>query len=100
MLSHFLLIFGVVAFTLALRSFRHPVLQKLGALGILATSFLFGWLLTGAVGAGIFCAALWFLLPWFDLLTRIRRLTLPLDRHLRHKTPPSARNFPNLAELT
>lgn len=100
MLSHFLLICGVVAFTLALRSCRHPILHRLGALGILATSFLFGWLLTDSWGAGVFCAALWFLLPWFDLLTRIRRLTLPLERHLRHRSPPNAQAFPNLAELT
>jgi hypothetical protein len=100
MLSNILIILGVIALTLALRSFRHPFFQKLGALGILATSFLFGYLLTGSLAAGIFCAALWFLLPWFDLLTRIRRLTLPLERNLRQKTPPNSQTFPNLAELT
>ena len=42
MLPDLLLILGVVALSLGLRSFRHPALRKLGALGVLATSFLVG----------------------------------------------------------
>ncbi len=98
--SHLFIILGVLALTLGLRTFRHPFFQKLGALGILATSFLFGYLLTGQWTAGLFCAGIWFLLPWVDLLTRIRRLTLPLERSLRHKTPPNSQLFPSLTELT
>ncbi len=100
MLSDFLLILGVLALTLALRSFRHPVLQKLGALGIFATSFLLGWLFTGSWLVGLCLSASWLLLPWLDLLTRIRKLTLPLDRNLRHKAPPNSHSFPALGELT
>ena len=82
------LILGVFALTLALRSYRHPVLQKLGAVGIMATSFLTGYLLTGSRVVGAVAASSWLLLPWLDLLTRIRKLTLPLEKNLRHKTPP------------
>ncbi len=98
--SNVLLVAGVLVLTLALRSFRHPLLQKAGALGVFATSFLLGWLFTGMwiVGAGL--AASWLLLPWLDLLTRIRKLSMPLERKLRHKAPPSAHNFPALNELT
>ena len=100
MLSKFLLVCGVFALTLALRSYRHPVMQKLGALGIMATSFLTGYLLSGSRAVGALCAATWILLPWLDLLTRIRKLTLPLERSLRHKSPPGSQTFPALSELT
>ena len=100
MLSPFLLILGVAVLSFALRSFHHPILQKLGALAILATSFLLGWLLTGFVSVGVACALSWFLLPWLEILTRIRKLRLPLEKNLRHKTPPSRELFPSLEELT
>jgi hypothetical protein len=100
MIPSFLLILGVAALSLAFRSFQHAVLQKLGALGILATSFLLGWLLTDSIPAGIACALSWFLLPWLEILTRIRKLRLPLEKNLRHKSPPSRDLFPSLDELT
>jgi hypothetical protein len=100
MLSDLLLILGVAALSLALRSFDHPVLRKLGAAGILATSFLVGWKLSGYWQIGVFCASSWLLLPWLEILTRVRRLTLPLERNLRHKSPPNAETFPALDEIT
>jgi hypothetical protein len=98
--SPLLLILGAAALSLALRSFHHPLMQKLGALAIIATSFLTGWLLTGYIIAGVLCAASWLLLPWLEILTRIRRLRLPLEKALRHKSPPSPDVFPALDELT
>jgi hypothetical protein len=95
-----LLILGVAVLSVALRSFRNGVLQKLGALGILATSFLIGYLPTGSVALGILCALSWFLLPWLEILTRIRRLRLPLEKNLRHRTPPSREVFPALDDLS
>lgn len=100
MLFNFLLIFGVAVLSLALRSIRHVLPQKLGALGILATSFLIGWLLAGSWIAGLVCALSWFLLPWLEILTRIRKITLPLEKNLRHKSAPNSSTFPALAELT
>jgi hypothetical protein len=100
MLSDFLLILGIAVLSLSLRSFHVPFLQKIGALGILATSFLIGKFLTGSWIAGVLCASSWFLLPWVDLLTRIRKVTLPQERALRHRTPPNAEVFPALSELT
>lgn len=100
MLSSLLLVLGVGVLTVALRSFRHPVLQKISALGVLATSFLAGYFLAGSVLAGIACAASWLLLPWLEILTRVRKLRLPVDKNLRHRSPPSAEDFPALAGLT
>ncbi len=100
MLSNILLILGVLTLTFALRSFSHPLLQKLGAVGVFATSFLLGWLFTGSMAIGVALASSWLLLPWLDLLTRIRKLSLPLERNLRRRTPPNAHHFPALPELT
>src|SRR5687767_5093509 len=100
MLSNLLLIVGVGVLSAALRSCRSAFLQKLGALGVLATSFLIGWLLTGYWIIGAFCASSWLLLPWLEILTRVRKLTLPTDKKLRHKHPPHADSFPALDGLT
>jgi hypothetical protein len=99
-MSSFLLILGVLALALALRSFQHPLLQKLGALAVMVASFLIGYFMTGSPAIGVMSALLWLLLPWLDLLTRIRKLTLPLERNLRHKSPPNAQIFPALVEIT
>lgn len=100
MLSNLLLILGLAVLSVALRSFRHVLLQKLGALGILCTSFLLGFLLSGQWIVGVILAASWLLLPWLEILTRVRKLTLPLEKNLRHRAPPNAEVFPALGELT
>lgn len=100
MLSSILFILAAAALSVGLRSFHHPICQKLGAVGVLATSFLAGYLLSGHVFAGVLCAMSWFFLPWVEILTRIRKLRLPHEKLLRHKSPPSAELFPELGELT
>lgn len=99
-LSHLMLIAGVALLSLSLRSFASVRLQKLGTLGILATSFLIGWLLTGYWPVGLALAASWLLLPWLEILTRVRRLKMPVEKALRQKSPPNAELFPDLPELT
>ena len=100
MFSDLMLILGVAVLSLALRSFYHPFLRKLGAFGVLCTSFVAGWKLSGYWQVGLFCASSWLLLPWLEILTRVRRLTLPLEKNLRHKTPPNSEVFPALDEIT
>ena len=96
-----LVILGTIALSLSLRTFPYPALRKIGALGVLVTSFLIGWLLSGGIWqVGAFCASSWLLLPWLEILTRVRRLTLPLEKNLRHKTPPNSGTFPALDEIT
>lgn len=99
-LFHILLILGVAVLSMALRSFASVLAQKLGALGVLAASFLAGWFLTGSQSVGIFCAVSWLLLPWLEILTRVRKLRLPLEKNLRHRPPPSREIFPVLPEAT
>ena len=98
--SKFLVILGAIALSLSLRTMPHPALRKLGAFGVMATSFLIGWLLSGYWQVGVFCASSWLLLPWLEILTRVRKLTLPLEKNLRHKTPPQSEAFPALDEIT
>lgn len=98
--SSLLLVLGVAVLSMALRSFRSVFLQKLGALGVLTTSFLIGWLMTGYWFVGVLCASSWLLLPWLEILTRVRKLTLPTEKKLRHKHPPNDEAFPALDGLT
>ncbi len=100
MAQHVMLILGVVALGLALRTCGHLLLQKLGALCIIAASFLAGYLLTHSIAVGAVCAGSWLLLPWLEILTRIRKLRLPAEKNLRHRAPPSSEMFPALSELT
>ena len=73
-ISHLLLVLGAAVLSAALRSFQNPLLFRLGTLGIVATSFLAGWLLGGSVGLGAVLAASWLFLPWLEILTKVRRL--------------------------
>ena len=100
MLFNFLILLGCALLCIGLRSFPQQFAQKLGTLGILATSFLTGWLLTGYWTVGLFCALSWLLLPWLEILTRVRRLRLPVEKNLRRKSPPREDAFPALGELT
>src|ERR1700689_3781840 len=101
MFPSLLLILSVASLSMALRSFHHVLLQKLGALGIFATSFLAGYLVRNkSITLGLFCASTWLLLPWLEILTRIRNLRLPLEKNLAHQTPPSSEVFPDLNDIT
>ena len=95
----FLIVLASLIIGVALRSCRTLFLRKLGALTFLVSSFLAFYFGFGSICAGILGAALWFFLPWFDLLTRIRRMKLPLINRLDLSNPPSADHFPNAARL-
>jgi hypothetical protein len=99
-ISQLLLVAGVGVLATALRTVSHPAAFRIGTLGLVATSFLAGWLLGGSLVLGVVFAAMWFLLPWLEILTRVRKLRLPLNRRLEKSPPPPASRFPNLGELT
>ncbi|MGB8463748.1 MAG: hypothetical protein WCE49_02260 [Terrimicrobiaceae bacterium] len=99
-ISHLLLIFGVAVLGAALRSFQSPLLFRLGTLGVIATSFLAGWLLGGSVTLGVVLAASWLLLPWLEILTKVRRLRLPMEQRLEPRTPPTRSLFPGFQAIT
>ena len=98
-MREFLIVLACLIVGIALRSCRTLLLRKLGALTFLLASFLAFYLTCGSICAGIFGVGLWFLLPWFDLLTRIRRLKLPLKSRLDLSSHPSEEHFPNASRL-
>lgn len=88
MISELCVVAAVGVLSVALRSFQNQAFFRIGTLGFIATSFLAGWLLGGSMVLGAVFASTWFLLPWLEILTRVRRLRLPLDRQLEKCPPP------------
>src|SRR6266566_1983376 len=100
MLFGLFLTLGVAVLSVALRSFQTSFSQKAGALGILISSYLAIYFITGSWILGLCAALSWLFLPWLEILTRIRALRLPKEKRLRPKTPPSYDTFPALSEIT
>lgn len=99
-MNDLMIIGGTAAFGYALRTFAHPLARKTGALLYLAATYLAGWRLTGSHTAGAAAVAAWFLLPWVEIVLRVRKMRLPLTRSLRQRMPPNRDDFPHLGELT
>lgn len=93
-----LFVFGLVVLAAALRCCRHFAARKLGAFTFLVASFFALYFIFDSLVAGVIGAAAWFFLPWIELLTRIRRLRLPVENRLRYRNPPEDSFFPNAAE--
>ncbi len=91
---------GVAVLSIALRSYQTSLAQKAGALGILLSTFLAVYFLSGKWYFGLAAALAWLFLPWLEILTRIRALRLPKEKSLRPKSPPSQDVFPTLSEIT
>lgn len=100
MYQEVLIIAAVVVAAIGLRTFGHPLLRKLGAVGVLVASYLVAYFLTGSHLAGLAAAALWFFLPLLEIFTRIRKLRMPLQKRLEHRSAPSSHDFPQLHEFT
>lgn len=90
-----LIILGLGAMAFALRSSRTWWLRKFGAITILAASFLLFYYLTGSVTIGALGIIAWAFLPWIELLTRIRRMRLPIENRLSKASAPDPEFFPN-----
>jgi hypothetical protein len=93
-----LIVLGLFILAIGLRSSRRAVWRKLGALVFLIASFAAFYFLTGAWWGGLVGVALWFLLPWVELLTRIRPMRLPMENRLRTRELPDPAFFPNAVE--
>ncbi len=93
-----LIVLGLVALAMILRTARSAGLRKLGAAVFLVASFCLLYFLTGRVIGGLAGTVLWLFLPWVELLTRIRRMRLPLDNRLRHRSIPNPAFFPHASE--
>ncbi len=100
-MTEILYIVGFIVLGIALRSFGSVIAMKSGMLAFLVASFLFGFFLTGGtILGGIVAVALWFLLPWLEILTRVRRMRLPTTKVMRGKFPPSRSEFPQIHEVS
>lgn len=91
---------GVAVLSVALRSYQNSFAQKAGALGILVATFLGVYFASHSWMLGVTGALAWLLLPWLEILTRIRTLRLPKEKTLRPKSPPSSDVFPTFNEIT
>jgi hypothetical protein len=98
--SDLLVVVGVFVLSVALRTTGNLTLHKVGVLGYLATSFLAGWLLTGSWPMGVVFLSFWLVWPWYELITRVRKIAMPVDNALRHKGPPHRELFPALESIT
>ncbi len=95
-----LTVVAVLVAAFALKTFQQAAVRKAGALLILTASYLSGYFLADSHyggGAGIL---IWFVLPLFPLLTRVRQLRLPVEKTLERRTPPSVNRFPALNDFT
>lgn len=99
-MSSLLLFLAVLVLSIALRSFGSKILRKIGALGYLAATFLALYLPTGSIAAGVGGLSIWFLLPWVELIFRVRKLRLPVAKRLESQSPPGRARFPELRELS
>ncbi len=99
-LAQFLLLAATVVFGLACRSYPNRYLLKLGWLAYLVASYLGGWFLTDSHAAGAASVALWFMLPWVEIVGRVRRMRLPAASEVRHRFPPARDVFPELGDLS
>jgi hypothetical protein len=93
-----LIVTGLVILAFGLRSSRNNWVRKLGAVTFLFASFSLFHYVFDNLWAGAFGALLWFFLPWVELLTRIRRLRLPVENRLHHRPIPNPSFFPNAIE--
>ncbi len=93
-----LIVIGFLILAIALRTARRSCMRKIGALLFLVTSFLLFYFVSGSILIGLLGGALWFFLPWIELLTRIRRMRLPVENRLRRTEPPNPSFFPNAVE--
>lgn len=99
-LQQILYVAAAVVFSLGCRSFDNRFIQKLGWFALLAASYLAGLFLTGQhLGGAIFIAA-WFMLPWLEIIFRVRKLRFPIRSEIKHRFPPSREAFPELGDLS
>ncbi len=100
MIFEILIVAGVGVLCAAIRSFHHPALFRIGTLGFVLTSFLAGWLIGGNIWTGLAFASTWIILPWLEILTKVRRVRLPLERTILPCPPPARSAFPAFSDLS
>jgi len=100
MLFGFFLTFGVAVLSAGLRSFQKLVCAKGRRARDSRCHFSRGLFYHRQLDMGFYWRDELALLPWLEILTRIRALRLPREKRLRPKSPPSSDTFPALSEIT
>jgi hypothetical protein len=90
-----LIVIGIFLIAIALRTAKRAWVRKLGAVGFLVASYVACFFLVGSWWGGFLGIALWLFLPWVELVTRIRKMRLPMDHRLLHSSIPNPAFFPN-----
>lgn len=90
-----LVVVGLVVLAAAFRSCKRNWSRKLGAFVFLVASFLALYFLTQQMWAGMLAVVAWFFLPWIELLTRVRKMRLPMQNRLQHREALEDEFFPN-----
>ena len=100
-MQQILYVAALAVFGIGCRTFENRLIAKLGSVALLGTLYLSGYYLTDGqhVGGMLFIGA-WLLLPWMEILFRVRRLRFPMKNTVTHRFPPSREIFPDLNELT
>ena len=97
-MNHFYIVVATIVFGFALRSCRTVFLRKMGALVMLVASGLCLYFLSENLWAGIAAALAWFFLPWVELLTRIRKMRMPLENKLNDQMAANPAVYPSAEE--
>ncbi|MGJ8671857.1 hypothetical protein [Rubritalea sp.] len=94
-MHQFLTIIGIILVGMALRSCRRRIFRKLGALIYLLSTGLVTYFLTdGNIPLSIATIFIWFFLPWLELISRVRKMRIPLDNRLNEQRRPQLSDFP------
>ena len=92
-----LTILGIILIGMALRSCRRRLFRKLGAVVYLIASGVTVYFITKNIALSVASIFVWFLLPWLELATRIRKLRMPLENKLNEESTPRFQQFPEAA---
>jgi len=98
--SQWMFIGGLTVLSFAVFSCQAIWLRKSGVFLLILNSALFAWWLTNSITATVLAVAIWPALPWIEILTRIRRLRLPIERTFRPLRPPEVEMKPGLEEYS
>lgn len=92
---------ALVVFAFGCRTFANRYVIKLGWIALLAASYLGGHFISGGSHwVGATAVAMWFLLPWLEIVGRVRKLRFPIKSEVKNRFPPSRQVFPDLDALS
>lgn len=92
---------SLVAFGLGCRTFENRYVLKLGLVAFMSASYMGGFFIAGGSHwVGATAVSMWFLLPWLEIVGRVRKLRFPIKSEVKHRFPPSKDLFPDLDALS